>query len=483
MAVLYLGQRVACGGFTRKVVLKRLLPELSQNPEAEALFLREACLGASLEHPAIVRVLDLTEIDRVLYLVMEYVHGGDLRRVLRRARWRNQWFSPAAALYIGRELCAALEYAHSRCLPDGRSLGLIHRDISPSNILLSVEGEVKLTDFGIAQADLLSDAKHGNGPRARGQVGYMSPEQARGAELDARSDLFSLAAVLYEVCTGRRLFVGQVEQRLSEVYGLAIEPPSRIRNGLPVELDAVLLETLALSAPDRPASAQVLHDKLREIARRCQLWMDRTEFAAHLSELCGPDPAEWARLDERTATALIASVPAEEVSDNDDPSESLLGEELPRDTLPSSGLIAQASAMAAEDEPSEPAITMPWPTVPHSQPPNHESDDTQPMPAGPVADEPPLRTDTILIVDEAHRLDLDAVTGPAERTAPTEKLSEHSTVQHVAMHRRAILRLLPWLPNLCGGWLERERLIGLVAGVFVGLLVNLLLFKLLSLSR
>ena len=519
MAALYLAQRIAPGGFVKQVVLKRLRPELDDSRDAAALFLREASLAATLEHPAIVRTLDLIELEGVRYMVMEYVRGGDLRLVLRRARRRNQRFSPAAALYIGRELCAALEYTHGRRTADGRPCGLIHRDISPTNILLSTDGEVKLTDFGIAQADTQQLRE----PRARGHVGYMSPEQARGEALDARSDLFSLAAVLYEVSTDRRLFVGLVGQHPTEVYG-EVTPPSQLCAELPKELDAVLLSALALPAAERPESASVLHQRLAEVSRRSGLLMDRAEFAAHLRAVCGADPAEWASLEERTATALIASISAASLAEGAAENESAVEHEAPplgliekarqqalelaegqsaprRAELPALPRLPRLPRLDEPSEPSEPAITVPWPTlsVPGDRPsyssgvPLVESDDTMPFPSGPVSiaeslvhrdtprlDAPPRR----LTRDRARDRDDDAVTGPAEKTAPSEKLHEppaatpHSllgatTAQHLALAASASSPTSPYQRQRA---FQRDRMVSFAYGLAAGLLVALILW-------
>ncbi len=460
MASLYVGQRLSRSGFRKTVVLKRLRADLTANAGAAALFLREAALGASLEHPAIVRVLDLTEIEGTPYLVMEYVRGGDLRLVLRRARRRNRQFLPAGGLYIGRELCAALDYAHGRCLDNGKSIGLIHRDISPANILLSIEGEVKLTDFGIAQADL----ELGGGPRARGQIGYMSPEQSRGETLDVRSDLFSLAAVLYEVLTGRRLFVGQVGHSPAEVYGTPVLPPSQIEKELPAELDAVLLRALSLSAAERPPSARALYQELLEISQRCRLWMDRASFADHLREVCGPDESAWSTLEERTGTALIASIAAEDVAEHDELSGSLA---------------QQAAAMAAREDPFEPAITVPWPTVSQTPVVAGDSDDTVPFPSGPVR-----ASSASPLADAAAALDADAASGSEERTVPSEKVERFLSGEHAVL--TPDLSQSGHRPPVSLGvrfFLHRDRLIGIASGVLVGLALSALAWQLLGLSR
>lgn len=426
MSQLFAGKRIAAAGVERPVVLKRLLPDLAQSSEARALFLREAALMARLDHPAIVRMLDLADIDGTLFLVLESVRGGDLRLLLRRVRRRGRRFSTAAALYLGRELCSALDYAHRLALPDGRTLGLVHRDVSPANILLSVEGEVKLSDFGIAEGD----PALGAAPRARGQVGYMSPEQARGDVVDARSDLFSLAAVLYEIVTNRRLFVGQVGQSQAEIYGEPIVPPSRISGDLPRDMDALLLHALALSQNDRPSSARALYEELLEVSKRQGLWMDRAELSAELRELCGPDPAQWATLEERTATALISPLAVLDDGAMDGPGES-------RDAL-IDGAMALHTVPATADEPSGSMITVPWPTVGGAGEYDLDEDTLTwrsrergrstsraamgrppatriaPSPSStPTLPKPKLDTDS----------DPEAVTKPAERASPEEALA------------------------------------------------------------
>lgn len=367
MASVYLGQRVAPGGFAKTVVLKRLRPELAQKPPLLALFLREASLAATLEHPSIVRTLDLAKLGGDYYLVMEYVSGGDLRLILRRARRRGQRFSAAAALYLGRELLSALDYAHSRCAPDGQPLNLCHRDVSPANILLSTQGEVKLSDFGIAQASAALESA--GGIRLRGKIGYMSPEQAQGGTVDTRTDLFALAAVLYEVLTGKRLFIGQLGQPLAEIYDAAIVPPSKLCPNLPADFDAVLGKALAHRPEDRFKSAREFYTALRELTRAHNLWLGRLGLAEHLRELCGPDPETWSSLEERTGTAIIPSI----------------GDfaELAEDGAGDSGEPEPVAEQLFDH------VTVPWPTVPvkELQPPIVLStDDTAPLPSTALVD-------------------------------------------------------------------------------------------------
>src|SRR5262249_10264168 len=153
MGAIYLGKKLGVDGFEKEVVLKQLLPEFTREPKFIDLFLREARLSASLDHNNIVRTVDLVNAGDDYFMVMEYVRGADLRTLMRRARRRHKRFTPQAAVFIGHEILEALSYAHGKSGTDGKALHLIHRDVSPSNILVSGAGEVKLTDFGIAKAN------------------------------------------------------------------------------------------------------------------------------------------------------------------------------------------------------------------------------------------------------------------------------------------------------------------------------------------
>jgi serine/threonine-protein kinase len=310
MGAIYLGKRIGVGGFAKDVVMKQLLPELTSDAEITELFLREARLSASLDHQNIVHTIDLLQVAGNFYIVMEYVRGGDLRTLLRRARRRSRRFSPAAALLIGRDLLDALDYAHGKTQADGSPLQLIHRDISPSNVLISTAGEVKLTDFGIAKAATHSSSRY----QVRGKLGYMSPEQARGEELDARSDLFSLAVVLWEILSGRRLFVGEVAGGAAMSYNTPIPPLGKSCPGIPAEFDRVMARALSLNREDRFQTALEFQQALCGLAQRHDMVIGHAELARHLRHICGPQPGEWLRDEERTGTAAI---PADEIAEDD----------------------------------------------------------------------------------------------------------------------------------------------------------------------
>lgn len=293
MGAIYLGKRLGAGGFEKEVVLKQLLPEFAARPEFRDLFFREARISATLDHVNIVRTYDLVTSDDAMFIVMEYVRGADLRTIAWRAKLQRRVLSPAALIHVALEIVAGLAYAHSRKKEDGSPLGVIHRDVSPSNILCSAQGDVKLSDFGIAKAATASSVFY----RVRGKVGYMSPEQAANQPLDPRSDLFSLAVCLMETMVGERLYAGDLHTPPDIVYAARIPRLTARRPDLPFELEAVMDRALALRPDDRFADATAFAEALRDVARRHGLLYSASELAAELSSLLGPDADRWSQED------------------------------------------------------------------------------------------------------------------------------------------------------------------------------------------
>jgi serine/threonine protein kinase len=322
MGAIYLGKKLGVDGFEKEVVIKQLLPEFTREQKFIDLFVREARLSASLDHNNIVRTVDFVNSGDDYFMVMEYVRGGDLRTLMRRARRRHKRFSPQAAVYIGHEILEALHFAHSKTGHDGHALHLIHRDVSPSNILVSGAGEVKLTDFGIAKASTHRSVFY----KVKGKVGYMSPEQARGETVDRRSDLFSLGVVLWELLTGERLFVGDMLSSAAMVYSQKVSPPSSKRPDVPAEVDAVLMKAVHLDARARYQSAEEFQDALGRAASRNRLIAGASEFASHMKMVCGDDPSSWLRLEMlgfeeshaiKHGTAVVSSVESDPFGDSE----------------------------------------------------------------------------------------------------------------------------------------------------------------------
>jgi serine/threonine-protein kinase len=279
---IFCGKRLGAGGFEMEVAFKQLLPELSQQEELLDLFIREVKLAATLDHPQIVRTIDFVTYGGEYFSVMEYVPGGPLRTLLERARRRAKRLSPAAAIHICREVLAALAYVHGKRDSDGTPLQLLHRNLSPSKILVSSAGEVKLIGFTIAEVATHSAFSH------KRKIGYMSPEQAKGASLDHRSDLYSLAVCLYEALTGEPLFAhaGQ-KTSASKIYAQPVPQVSRKVPGLTPDLDAIMAQALAVFPAARYQHAGELQEALTRCAHRNGLLLSAPELAAELRAACG----------------------------------------------------------------------------------------------------------------------------------------------------------------------------------------------------
>jgi serine/threonine protein kinase len=288
MGAIYVGKKIGPGGFEKEVVLKQLLPEFTARPEFRDLFFREAKISATLDHQNIVRTFDLVNSNDRLFIVMEYVRGADLRTIAWRAR-RRKPLSVKAILYVGLEILAGLAYAHGRRSPNGEPLGIIHRDLSPSNILCSGEGEVKLSDFGIAKAVTYSSVFY----RVRGKVGYMSPEMAHNRPIDARSDLFSLGVSIYETLIGERIYTGDLNTPPEKIYAQTVPPLESKCPGLPRGLQPVLDQALAIDPDERFRDAEAFAMALRQVASQHGLLYSAPELAAELREIMGAVPESW----------------------------------------------------------------------------------------------------------------------------------------------------------------------------------------------
>ena len=264
MAEIFRGKAVAAGGFEKPVAIKRILPHLSQDRRFVELLIAEAKVLSLLKHRNIVQIFDVgLGDDGQYFLVMEFVDGKDVGSVQRALEAQRRKMPFDLVLHIGAEICEALEHAVMSRGPDGKPMSLVHRDVSPSNVLLSRAGEVKLTDFGIAKR-AEQDATHGGA--VRGKFAYISPEQARNEHLDPRSDVFSVGILLWELLCGRRLFsqLGDLEA-LRAVREPRIQRPSEIDRTLPIVIDEIVMTALARDKQRRFPSAGALGAKLRSL--------------------------------------------------------------------------------------------------------------------------------------------------------------------------------------------------------------------------
>ncbi|HEY7818208.1 MAG TPA: serine/threonine-protein kinase, partial [Vicinamibacteria bacterium] len=286
MAEVFRAKRKGVEGFEKVVAVKRILPHLSSNKDFVDMFIEEAKMVASLSHPNIVQIFDLGRIDETSYIAMEFVEGKDLRTILTRARNRSTLPAVDLAALIAARVSAALEYAHRHRDSNGQELRIVHRDVSPQNILVSDEGEVKLVDFGIAKA--ATKASHTDSGSLRGKLLYMSPEQAWGKPLDKRSDLFALGAVFFEILTGHLLFSASSEMSVLErVREARFVPPSSLNPAVPIELEAVVMRLLNKNPLERYQDAsEVLLDLDSYLRRRPAVGSgDLSRFVKRLFEL------------------------------------------------------------------------------------------------------------------------------------------------------------------------------------------------------
>lgn len=284
MAEVFKAKSYGVEGFEKQVVLKRILPSLAQNQQFVEMFLHEARLSVALSHANIVQVFDLGREEDTYFIAMEYVRGRDLAQVLRECRGEGREVPVEMAVYIACEVARALDYAHRRRDAHGQVLGVVHRDISPQNVLLSFEGEVKVTDFGIAKARNTIEAQG----VVRGKYGYMSPEQARGEAVDARADVYALGVTLFEMLAGQNPFVSarhhattQPQDVLARVIAGRHTALESLRKGVPDEVRGLIAATMSVDRGRRPATAAKVYEEL-------------TAFLYTLGVRVGPnDLAEW----------------------------------------------------------------------------------------------------------------------------------------------------------------------------------------------
>ncbi|ATB26865.1 serine/threonine-protein kinase [Melittangium boletus] len=292
MAQIYLAREE---GDPQLLVIKRILPHLAENEEFVQMFLDEARIAARLDHPNIVQIFDLGSQDDSFFIAMEYIHGEDLRRIWKAAERGGQLIPVPLVCRILSEACAGLDHAHKQLDASGKPLNIVHRDISPQNILLTFEGRAKVVDFGIAKAaDQATETRSGV---LKGKYSYMSPEQAAGQRVDRRSDIFALGVVLYELLTGVRLF-----KRANDIITLQavaecdITPPSQLNARVPKDLDPIVMKALARDPAHRYSEAL-------QFQRALEGWLDAqpqpsstAAVSAYMKDLYAARLAEEARL-------------------------------------------------------------------------------------------------------------------------------------------------------------------------------------------
>lgn len=302
MAEVFLAKKRGAEGTYKLLVLKRVLPQYGQSRRFRAMFAEEAQLATRLNHPNIVQVYEFQDYgEEGQLLSMEYVEGPDLRRLMRAAQARSMRLPPYVAAYIVGEVAKGLHYAHERRDEGGEPLAIVHRDVSPQNVLLSFDGAVKIADFGIATANLFREEPG----TLKGKTAYMSPEQARGERVDRRTDVYSLGVVFHELLTGRPLHGGEEGALLLEsVRGGRVEPPSTYAREVPPDLEAIVMRALAKEVDERFASAREFASVLTRALFQRQQIVDAHVLEAVIAQLVDRDPVVGVAAAEPGSSAL-----------------------------------------------------------------------------------------------------------------------------------------------------------------------------------
>jgi serine/threonine protein kinase len=287
MAEVFKAKAFGVEGFEKILAIKRILPNMIEDEDFIEMFIDEAKIAGQLNHANICQIFELGRFDRAHYIAMEYISGKDLLQILSYFQRRQETFPLAVACFIVAKLCEGLDYAHRKHDARGNALNIVHRDISPQNVLASFDGEIKLIDFGIAKARYRS-SKTAAGV-LKGKFGYMSPEQVRGLKLDRRSDVFALGTLLYEMIAGIRLFVAESDfSTLEKVRNVDISPPRRYNPGIPAELERITMKALARTPEGRYQWANELQEELQAFMLMQKPLMTTKRLAAwmknHFSE-------------------------------------------------------------------------------------------------------------------------------------------------------------------------------------------------------
>ncbi len=302
MAEIYLAKVSGLQGFEKLVVVKRILPQLANDNQFIEMFLDEARVAATLQHPNIVQMYDIGAADDNYFISMEYVHGEDVRSIMRQLRKARRPLPLDQAINICIGVCAGLHYAHDKRGFDGTPLNIVHRDINPQNVIVTYDGGVKILDFGIAKASnrLNTETRHGT---LKGKIPYMSPEQCQGRPLDRRSDVYAIGIMLYELTTGTRLYRGDSDfEVMKQIVEHPVIPPSSRKQPYPLELEQIVLRALqkdyepkpdALPYDYRYQSAQELQADLESFVRQERLVVSNIALSAFMHDLFGERIDAW----------------------------------------------------------------------------------------------------------------------------------------------------------------------------------------------
>ncbi len=304
MAEIFKAKAVGVEGFERLVAVKRILPNIAEDEEFIDMFVDEAKIAVQLTHANIAQIFDLGKVGDSYFIALEYVSGKDLRAVFNRARKSGEPIPIPMACHAMARVCEALDYAHNKKDATNKPLNFVHRDVSPQNILVSYDGEIKVVDFGIAKA--AGKASKTRAGILKGKFGYMSPEQVNGKEIDHRSDIFGVGICLYELLAGERLFAGESDfSTVERVRKADIMPPSTYNRRVPGELERIVMRALARDVDERYQTAMELHDELQAFAQESNNPFSRKNLSDYMRSVFAEELSQETARDQDYATLAL----------------------------------------------------------------------------------------------------------------------------------------------------------------------------------
>ena len=365
MAEIYLARQTGIGGFEKQVVVKRILPQLTARKEFVEMFFDEARIAAQLKHPNIIEIYDLVQEGEDYFIAMEYLKGQTLREVVVESIKRDSPLPPVIAAFVVSQVCDGLAYAHEFADGSGGSLGIVHRDVSPNNIILTYTGGVKLVDFGVAKTRVQMHRTEVG--VLRGKLSYMSPEQCLGRPLDGRADVFSAGVVLWELLAQRRLFRRNSEEKTIEaVLSAHIPLVKQYRHGVPGELDAIARRAMERKVKSRYQDASLMASEIRKCLLNQDRMVSNQEVGEFVRMLFLGERKKIKRRPEKMLTPVAPPGFLDNLDDNTSPAEVLAGKlvDLDEDEPYLADIDTEVEAPATRTEESMPAPArgrkLPW---------------------------------------------------------------------------------------------------------------------------
>ncbi|HLK91440.1 MAG TPA: serine/threonine-protein kinase [Polyangia bacterium] len=376
MAEVYRALMTGPEGFERELVLKRILPRLSETGDFKTMFIREAKISALLLHPNIVQIYEFGEADGAYFIAMENVQGVTLREALTTLRREQRAMPYLVAADIARQICIGLDYAHTLSGPDGKPLEIVHQDISPTNIMLAYTGTVKILDFGIARAASFAEEEAKKG-LIKGKVSYLSPEQINVRPFDARADVFALGVVFHEMLTGRRLFQAKNDiTKMRQLLAQPIMPPSALNATIPRELDRIVMRSLSIDVKDRYQSTAEMASDLERTLIAARYSSRELSKLLHGLFLPDEDPVVVVDTDDHKTAAMTGTTPGSGNSGSGQTGTGTATHSGSRTTASRSTSYSTSTPgggtmpMARTTSPSEAALTQPIPDAADFRPPD-----------------------------------------------------------------------------------------------------------------